>query len=207
MQQCSPQKTAPPAAYTMREGDLLFQDLDCGALCDAIEKVTTAYDNKKFSHVGVVLQTDSGWAVLEAYDGVSVVSLRTFLQRTALPQGKSRVSAARLTPNHLYLIPTAIQAGKKLIGKPYDPEFDIKNDKYYCSELVYMMFKSAMGNDMDFFPLSRMTFISNTDTSVTNTWQRYFKSLNIPTPEKQWGINPGVISRSSRIDIMHDYSL
>ena len=37
-----------------RTGDLLFQDIDCGGLCDAIEKVTAGVKGYHFSHVGLV---------------------------------------------------------------------------------------------------------------------------------------------------------
>ncbi|MHC4724324.1 MAG: hypothetical protein ACYS9V_08765 [Planctomycetota bacterium] len=40
--------------FEPKEGDLLFQDLDCGPLCDAIEKVTTGYQGSNFSHVGIL---------------------------------------------------------------------------------------------------------------------------------------------------------
>jgi len=40
--------------FVLQPGDLLFQDLDCGPLCDAIEKVTTGYQGANFSHVGIV---------------------------------------------------------------------------------------------------------------------------------------------------------
>ncbi len=191
--------------FVPQQGDLLLQNLNCGALCDAIEKVTTGYDKKSFSHIGVVLKTDSGMAVLEAYDGVSVVSLATFLERTKLPNGKTAVLAARLKPAFLHLIPTAIVAGKQLIGKKYDSEFDLKNDEYYCSELIYTIFKEANGNQ-DFFPLNKMTFFHKTDTSVAGTWRRYFEQLKIPVPENELGINPGAISRSPNIEMVHDYN-
>ena len=38
------------ALTTLKEGDLLFQDLNCGELCDAIETVTQGVDGKDFSH-------------------------------------------------------------------------------------------------------------------------------------------------------------
>ena len=38
----------------LKEGDLLFQDLDSSPLCDAIEKVTFSINNLNFSHIGIV---------------------------------------------------------------------------------------------------------------------------------------------------------
>ena len=38
-------------------------------------------------------------------------------------------------------------------------------------------------------------------------WEEYFNKLNIPIPEHEPGINPGGISLSNKIRIIHDYSL
>ena len=43
-------------SFQLRPGDLLFQDLDAGPLCDAIEKVTTGYRGANLTHVGVVAE-------------------------------------------------------------------------------------------------------------------------------------------------------
>ena len=37
--------------FELTNGDLLFQDLDCGPFCDAIEKVTEGYRGAQLSHV------------------------------------------------------------------------------------------------------------------------------------------------------------
>jgi hypothetical protein len=38
----------------LKNGDILFQDLDCGGLCDAIEQMTQSYGGRYFSHIGLV---------------------------------------------------------------------------------------------------------------------------------------------------------
>ena len=43
--------------FLLKKGDILFQDLDSSPLCDAIELVTKGYDNRNFSHIGVVVNT------------------------------------------------------------------------------------------------------------------------------------------------------
>eukprot|EP00121_Abeoforma_whisleri_P005710 Awhi_evm1s5180 len=42
-------------SYSPQPGDLLFQDLDCVELCDAITSVTFGYENTQVSHVGMVV--------------------------------------------------------------------------------------------------------------------------------------------------------
>jgi hypothetical protein len=42
----------------LKEGDLLFQDLDSSPLCDAIELVTPGYNDANFSHIGLIVYKD-----------------------------------------------------------------------------------------------------------------------------------------------------
>ena len=46
-----------PYQQKIKTGDLLFQNLDCGSLCDAIETVTEGYNAQKFSHIGLAYST------------------------------------------------------------------------------------------------------------------------------------------------------
>ena len=44
----------------LKTGDFLFQSMDCGPLCEAINEVTQGYQGKDFSHLGIVyIQNDS----------------------------------------------------------------------------------------------------------------------------------------------------
>jgi hypothetical protein len=50
----------------LQEGDLLFQDLSCGELCDAITGVTKGINNKSFSHCAMVIKDGENLKVVEA---------------------------------------------------------------------------------------------------------------------------------------------
>mgnify|MGYP003338349778 CR=1 FL=1 len=50
----------------LQVGDLLFQDLDCGPLCDAIEAVTEGAEGRDFSHCAMVVQVGDSLKVVEA---------------------------------------------------------------------------------------------------------------------------------------------
>ena len=86
----------------------------------------------------------------------------------------------------------------------YDAEFKINNDKFYCSELIHDIFLEA-NNNTPIFQLEPMTYKVNGKTLLV--WEEYFNNLNIPIPENEPGINPGGISLSNKIRIIHDYSL
>ena len=188
----------------LKNGDLLFQDLDSSPLCDAIEKVTSGFENLNFSHIGIVTIIEDKIYVLEAFtNGVDTIDLKLFLNRSLNTENKPKVIVGRLHNNYTHIIPKAIEEGISLIGKDYDEEFKINNNKFYCSELIYDIFFEA-NNQKPFFDLNPMTY--KHDGETLDIWIKYFEELNIPIPENEPGINPGGISLSKKIDIIHNYT-
>lgn len=193
-------------AFRPEPGDLLFQDLDLGPLCDAIEKVTEGCGGADFSHVGIASPNNDGSVVvIEAVpDGVLTTPLDAFLERSLDADGNPKVLVGRLRPEYRRLIPPALDAARALTGRQYDGVFAIDNDRYYCSELVYEAFRKA-DDGKPLFELAPMTF-RDPDTGATMpAWLDYFNDLKTPVPEGEPGINPGGISRSSAIEIVHAY--
>ncbi|MCH7559607.1 MAG: hypothetical protein IIB56_19450 [Planctomycetes bacterium] len=185
------------SSFTLQPGDLLFQDLDCGPLCDAIEKVTTGYQGANFSHVGIVAKNNTGsLIVIEAVStGVEATELQTFFNRSVDTGGRPKVVVGRLKKSYRHLIPDVLEEAFALEGKPYDKLFIIDNDAYYCSELIYEIFLRA-NNNSPVFTLQPMTF-KDPDTGATlPAWEEHFSELSVSIPEGQPGINPGGISCS-----------
>lgn len=208
VQGCVSGHAAKSDAFIPQPGDLLFQDLDGSPLCDAIENVTQGYDGARFSHVAIATTDDNGEiAIIEAGGkGVVVTPLQKFLNKSHDANGNPKVIVARLLPEYRQLIPSAIAEAKKLIGKSYDREFKIDNDKYYCSELVYLAFMRANGGK-EVFELQPMTFKDPKTGQTLATWKDYFARLHKPIPEGEPGINPGGISRSPVLEIVHVYGM
>jgi hypothetical protein len=196
------------SGFTPQPGDLLFQDLDCGPLCDAIEIVTTGFEGARFSHVGIVAKNDNGdLVVIEALsNGVEATSLQTFLDRSFDAKGRPKVAAGRLKPPFRHLIPAALKEAFALKGKPYDKLFVIGNDSYYCSELIYEIFLRA-NDSQPLFTLQPMTFKAPDTGSIFPAWQEYFSNLGAAVPEGQPGINPGAISCSQVLTVIHIYGI
>ncbi len=194
--------------FMLREGDLLFQDADCGALCDAIEKVTTGCHGASFSHVGIVAKDKSNnFVVIEASsNGVAATALQTFLDRSFDAKGRPKVVAGRLKPKLQRLIPLALKEACALKGKSYDKAFVIDNDGYYCSELIYEIFLRANDNN-PVFALQPMTFKDPDSGTILAVWQDYFSKLGVSIPQGQPGINPGGISRAPVLDIVYVYGM
>jgi hypothetical protein len=195
-----------PAPFAHQPGDLLFQDLDCGSLCDAIESVTVGTEGAKLSHVGMVSRAGyQGVWILEAYaNGVEEVSLEAFLARSKDAGGRPKVLVGRLRQPYQGSIPRALAVARRLLGKPYDDVFDANNDRYYCSELVYEAFRDARGGE-PLFALAPMTFHAPSSDAPMAAWVDTFRALQRPVPEGRPGINPGAISSSPALLIVHAY--
>jgi hypothetical protein len=191
--------------FVLQPGDLLFQDLDCGPLCDAIESVTQGYQHFRLSHVAIVAEFKGDSAlVYEAYgDSVRITEFRNFAQRSADSLGRPKILVGRLRQNYRYLIAEILKQAQLLIGKPYDPYFLINNDKYYCSEFIFEAVRAANGSA--WFNLEPMTFRDPITGQTLPAWEEYFKNLQVPIPENKLGLNPGSMSRCPVLEIIHAY--
>jgi hypothetical protein len=190
----------------LQQGDLLFQDLDRGPLSDAIERVTTGYGGADFSHVGILALDDNGdFVIIEAVkSGVKITPLQDFLDKSTDAENNPKVMVGRLKQPYRHLIAPALKQARALVGKPYDKAFVIGDGSYYCSELVYEIFLHANDNK-PVFTLQPMTFKDPDTAVILDTWQDYFSKLGIAVPEGRPGINPGAISRSPLLTIIHAY--
>lgn len=196
---------AAQAEFTPQIGDLLFQDLDCGDFCDAVEAVTKGAKGYDFSHMALVDHDPKrGWIVYEARSkGVVKSSYDEFLQRSLDAKGHPKILVARLKSKWQPLIPQAIMWIKKRLGKLYDEVFDLQNDRYYCSEMIHLAFQAANQN-AGLFKVEPMSFADPKTQQIFPVWQQYFAELGVPVPEGSPGLNPGGMSRSPKLKIVHN---
>ena len=215
---CGNNTTKENSKLQLEVGDILFQDLDSSPLCDAIELVTPGFENGSFSHIGIVVEigdlfclnpeynqiTDGAKAnirVLEALPGgVSTTRLDSFLMRSSDNNNNPKVIVGRLIEKNT--IPEAIQFCKKQIGVDYDKEFILDNSQYYCSELIYEAFLKD-----SIFKLQPMTFLHPETKDTLETWKNYYSNSGVEIPQNKLGINPGIMSLSEKIEIIHFYGI
>ena len=199
--------------FQLQIGDILFQDLDSSPLCDAIEIVTPGYNNYNFSHIGIIVELgdpncinpnyiyEDNIRVLEAIPNkVTTTKLDSFLNRSIDSNKKPKVIVGRLKKRYQYSILDAVKFLKSKIGVEYDNYFINDNNKYYCSELIYEAFEKD-----SVFRLYPMTFTDPITNNTMNVWQEYYNELKTKIPEGELGINPGIMSNSEKIEIVHKY--
>ncbi len=185
--------------FELEEGDLLFQDLDSSPLCEAIEKVTPGYRDGNFSHIGLVIKHKNEIFILEAIPPkVKLTNLNDFLNRSLDNNNNPKVIVGRLKEKYKNSIPHAVKYAKSKLDDKYDDYFLLNNDSYYCSELIYEAF-----NSYNIFELKPMNFLNlnNNDTNII--WKNYYTDLGINIPQNELGLNPGIMSLSNKIKIVH----
>jgi hypothetical protein len=96
---------------------------------------------------------------------------------------------------------SAVQARERL-GLPYNAAFQSHGPGLYCSQLVYECYRDGEGRPL--FDLRPMTF-RTADGETGPGWMEYFRGLGVGPPEGVLGTNPGLLSRSAKLAIVHRY--
>lgn len=122
-----------PTTSTLKEGDIVFQTSKSSQ-----SKYIILATRSQWSHCGIIIEKPDGFYVLEA---ISTVSLTPYQQWVERGRGK-RVSVKRYTEE-----PIKIKYSKYL-GRPYDLAFKFDNGKWYCSELVYDIYKRQLSVEL-----------------------------------------------------------
>jgi hypothetical protein len=135
--------TVAEISSKLHDGDLIFQT-STSAQSQAIQLAT----HSKFSHCGILFRRGKEWRVFEAVQPVSETSLTAWAAR-----GKDgQFTVKRLRNAETILTPAALQrlqaAGEQYRGKNYDLYFGWSDDRIYCSELLWKMYKQATGREI-----------------------------------------------------------
>jgi hypothetical protein len=128
------------AANELRDGDIIFQESVSSQGTEL--KLAT---KSRYTHMGIIRKSGGKYFVLEAVYPVSVTPLQKFIAR-----GKNRhYVIKRLKNAERLLTPDVLkrmeETGRGFIGKKYDSLFQWSDDRIYCSELVWKIYKRASG--------------------------------------------------------------
>lgn len=170
---------------TIQNGDIIFQTSK-SSQSKAIQLAT----NSKYSHMGIIYESDGQFLVYEAVQPVTLTPLQDWINRgenghyviKRLENADEVLTSSTLTRMK--------QVGAKFKGKPYDIYFGWSDDKIYCSELVWKIYKQALGVEIG--KLEQLSDFDLTNEMVQARLKERYGN-NIPMDEK-------VISPASMFD-------
>lgn len=124
----------------LKSGDIIFQTSK-SRQSKAIQLAT----GSKYSHMGIVYNENGKLYVYEAVQPVKLTKIEDWINRGE----KKHFVVKRLKNAESILTPEKQERiksiGKKYNGKNYDIYFEWSDEKIYCSELVWKMYKEATG--------------------------------------------------------------
>ncbi|NMR35956.1 hypothetical protein HIO71_17395 [Chryseobacterium aquaticum] len=179
----------------LKSGDLLFVTAKETGLSGAINNVTQKQKNASFDHIGILEKQGKSFFVLHAAPkgGSQKQSLQEFLKDQA--NDGQKVVVYRIKPEFQNIIPKAIKKANVMIGKPYNFNYILDENSYYCSDFIERSFR-----DDRIFKLEPMTFI-DPKTGKTNTfWEEFYQMKNLKVPEGELGCNPNGLAASEKIE-------
>lgn len=123
-----------------QNGDIIFQTSKSGQSI-AIQIAT----GSKYSHMGIIYVQGDDFFVYEAVQPVKLTPLKSWINKGV----NGHYVVKRLKNAETLLTQENIakmkQVGEKYSGKDYDLHFEWSDSKMYCSELVWKIYKEALG--------------------------------------------------------------
>jgi hypothetical protein len=143
----------------IQEGDMIFQTSQ-SQQCEAVRIAT----NSKFSHCGIVFMEKGKKYVFEAVQPVKYTPLKAWITHgkdnnfvvTRLKNASTILNTQTLQQMKAY--------GKILNNKDYDLYFEWSDDKIYCSELIWKIYKKGAG--IELCPLQKLKDFNLKDKRV-----------------------------------------
>ena len=160
----------------IQNGDIIFHETMSSQGTEL--KLAT---KSRYTHMGIIRKTGDKYFVLEAVQPVSVTPLDKFISR-----GKDRhYVIKRLKNSDKILTPEVLdkmeETGGKFIGRKYDSLFQWSDEKIYCSELVWKIYKRAAGVEIG--ELQKYREFDLTHPKVKVLLKKRFGSREIPLDE------------------------
>jgi len=146
----------------------------------------------KYSHMGLIYQKGNNLYVYEAVQPVKLTPLLQWIKRGENEHfvvKRLKNSAQILTPKNLAKMKAV---GEKYLGKSYDSKFQWSDDKMYCSELVWKIYKEVF--DIEIGKLEKIKDFDLSDKRVEKkVKERYGNRLPLDelviTPDRMFNSN------------------
>lgn len=179
----------------LENGDLLFVTAKETGLSGAINNVTQRQKNASFDHIGILEKESNGYFVLHAAPkgGSQKQLLKDFL-KDQTDEGQ-KVVVYRLKNGYKSSILSAVEKAQSMLGKPYNFNYILDENSYYCSDFIERAFRKD-----HIFKLEPMTFIDPKTGKTNEFWEGFYRKKNLKVPEGELGCNPNGLAASDKLE-------
>ena len=144
--------------------------------------------------MGIIFKHNDIFLVLEAVQPVQFTKLEDWLKR-----GRRRHFVVKRLENADDVINQEVVrnmnlVGEEMVGKDYDKYFEWTDERIYCSELVWKIYKETL--DIDIGPLKKMKDFDLSDEKVKKIMKKRYGD-EIPLEETV--VSPGDIFESDKL--------
>jgi hypothetical protein len=177
-----------------KDGDLVFQDAQ-SSQSEALRIAT----NSQYTHMGVIFIEEGRQLVYEAVGPVKYTPLRKWIRQGL----NGHFVVKRLKEREQLLTRESIdklkKAGEKYEGRPYDFHFGWSDDRIYCSELTWKMYKTAIGIEIG--RLQKFRDFDLSDPIVAKILEERFPE---GVPEDEIVISPASMFASDLLETVYE---
>ena len=170
----------------IQNGDLIFHT-SRSAQSKAIQLAT----HSRYSHCGILYKVNDSWMVFEAVQPVKLTPLAKWINR-----GKDQKYVVKRLKNHNLLSASVLskikKEGNEFMGKAYDITFEWSDEKIYCCELIWKIYKRALGIE-----LGQLQTLNEFDLSNNQVQQIMRKRYGNHIPLQEKVISPERIYNSN----------
>ncbi len=176
----------PTQSEKIQNGDIIFQISQSGQ-GKAIQLATKS----EYTHCGIIYENKGNYWVYEAVQPVKLTPLQDWIKR-----GKKQHYVIKRLKNAEQVLTKAVLQemktyGEQFLGKNYDLYFDWSDDRIYCSELVWKIYKMGTGLE-----IGKREKLKDFDLSSAEVRKKMAERYGNRIPYEEWVISPAGIFES-----------
>ncbi len=188
------QKDTPKFVETLLKNQIQSGDIIFHTSKSEQSKAIQLATKSKYSHMGIIYKIDDQLYVYEAVEPVKLTPLKDWIKRgengkfviKRLVNSDEIVSRANLDKMK--------QVGEKYKGKHYDLYFEWSDDRIYCSELVWKIYKEGANVE-----IGELEELSSFDLSSKLVRQKMEERYGKEIPMHEMVITPVQIFNSNKL--------
>lgn len=170
----------------LQNGDLIFQ-----ASTSAQSKAIQLATKSKYSHCGIIYKEGNEHFVFEAIQPVKSTPLEEWIKRgegSHYVVKRLKIADEILTQQNLEKMK---RAGREMAGKNYDLYFEWSDERIYCSELIWKVYKEGTG-----LSVGKIEQLKDFDLSHPAVKQKLKERYGASIPLNEKVISPAAIFES-----------